>query len=61
MYFLISLYFLLPRGARRWAHLVQFSQQALLRRGIVELLLTPDNADAVARGHIKGGMNLDLF
>ncbi|XP_059785983.1 beta-galactosidase-1-like protein 3 isoform X1 [Balaenoptera ricei] len=35
-------------------YLHQFSQQALLRRGIVELLLTADNADAVARGHIKG-------
>ncbi|KAM9079567.1 beta-galactosidase-1-like protein 3 isoform 2-T2 [Megaptera novaeangliae] len=31
-----------------------YLHQALLRRGIVELLLTADNADAVARGHIKG-------
>ncbi|MBV97259.1 Beta-galactosidase-1-like protein 3, partial [Eschrichtius robustus] len=36
------------------SHYARLSPGALLRRGIVELLLTADNADAVARGHIKG-------
>ncbi|XP_061058168.1 beta-galactosidase-1-like protein 3 isoform X2 [Eubalaena glacialis] len=31
-----------------------YLHQALLKRGIVELLLTSDNTDAVVRGHIKG-------
>lgn len=52
--------FLLPvREGGGGGHFVQFSQQALLKRGIVELLLTSDNTNEVLKGHIKGGTNLD--
>ncbi|XP_007104128.2 beta-galactosidase-1-like protein 3 [Physeter macrocephalus] len=41
-----------------------YLHQALLKRGIVELLLTSDNTDEVVRGHIKGVLatiNLETF
>ncbi|KAF5921355.1 hypothetical protein HPG69_019404, partial [Diceros bicornis minor] len=38
----------------KWVHFVHFSQQALLKRGIVELPLTSDNTKDVVKGSIKG-------
>lgn len=46
---------------RKGAHVIAFYQQALLKRGIVELLLTSDLMNDVRKGHLKGGTDVEQF
>lgn len=48
-------------GAKEVDSFCQFSQQALLERGIVELLMTSDDAKHMLKGYIEGGINSDSF
>lgn len=56
IYFLVSSF---PGEQGKWVHFAQFSQQALLKRGIVELLMTADAEEGVINGYIQGGTNLN--
>uniref|UniRef100_A0A8C9US06 Beta-galactosidase n=1 Tax=Spermophilus dauricus TaxID=99837 RepID=A0A8C9US06_SPEDA len=40
---------------------MSYVKEALLKRGIVELLLTSDNEKEIEQGSVEGGTNLELF
>lgn len=56
---LICIFLLWKQGTG--ANFVQFSQQALVKRGIVELLLTSDDENQVLKGATEGGTSYSVM